>query len=312
MTLNEDVARILEVIGPNGPDHLLPTTDDPVELERSLAGLRETRNAASTDDHGVVSEDMALPSGVRLRVYRPPVQRSTAIVLYMHGGGWVLGDIEGFDDFCRRFCAASGLMLASLEYRLAPEHPYPAALEDSEEALSWIGDHAEVLGADPKRIVVMGSSAGGNLAAVLAADRTGVGSAIVHQVLIYPALDSRLQHPSFTENATGMYLTSRQMRWYWNQYVPDPADREDPRVSPAHAPSLAGLPPAAVVVAEHDPLRDEGREYAARLEADGVSVELLEFPGQIHGFLAMSGVVAGAEQALELVAHTVSAALRRA
>ena len=310
MTLNEDVARILEVIGRNGPDHLLPTTDDPVELEQSLAGLRATRISPATDDHGVATEDLALASGIQLRLYRPPVQSSDAIVLYLHGGGWVLGDIEGFDDFCRRFSAASGLILASLEYRLAPEHPFPAALDDSIEALSWIGEHANALGADPKKIVVMGSSAGGNLAAVLAAtEGIGQDSPIVHQVLIYPVLDSRLEHPSFTENATGMYLTSRQMRWYWDQYVPDPADRADPRVSPAHTPSLAGLPSATVVVAEHDPLRDEGREYAARLKADGVAVEFLEFPGQIHGFLAMSGVIGGAEEALDLVARHVSSAV---
>jgi len=310
MTLNEDVARILEVIGHNGPDHLLPTTDDPVELERSLVELRATRTEPSADDHGVASEDLSLPSGAPIRVYRPPVQRDTAIVLYMHGGGWVLGDIDGFDDFCRRFSAASGLMVASLEYRLAPEHPFPAALDDSVEALNWVVANAESLGADPARIVVMGSSAGGNLAAVLAAtEGRRPGSPIVHQALLYPVLDSRMEHPSFIENATGMYLTSRQMRWFWDQYVPDPADREDPRVSPAHAPSLAGLPSATVVVAEHDPLRDEGREYAARLKADGVAVSFLEFPGQIHGFLAMSGVIAGAEEALDRVAQQVVSAL---
>lgn len=310
MTLNEDVARILEAIGPNGPEHLLPTTDDPADLERSLAALREVRDGGPRDDHGVSAEDLTLASGIPLRLYRPAEQRGSAFVLYFHGGGWVLGDIESFDDFCRRFSAESGLIVGSLEYRLAPENPFPAALEDGAEALAWVTEHAASLGADPQKVVVMGSSAGGNIAAVLAAG-TGSesGSAIVHQVLIYPVLDSRLHHPSYTENATGNYLTSKQMRWFWDQYVPSQADRADPRVSPAHAPSLSGLPPATIVVAEHDPLRDEGREYATRLEADGVAVGFFEYPGQIHGFLAMSGVIEGAEEALSAVARRVLAAV---
>ncbi|MCU1514017.1 MAG: esterase [Microbacteriaceae bacterium] len=314
MALNEDVVRVLQLMGADGPDPLLPATDDPAELAPALAALRSRPKSATPENDGVNATDIVLDSGIMLRVYDPSGATRTdrAVVLFMHGGGWVMGDIDMFDSFCREVAASSELVVASLNYRLAPEHPFPAAFEDTVEAFHWIRDHASEHGGDSDRIIVMGSSAGGALAAaVAAAEGRGNNSPIILQVLIYPALDSRLTAKSLAENASGYYLTRRQMTWYWDQYTPDAKDKRDPRASPPFAESLVGVPAALVITAEFDPLRDEGKAYADQLRADGVSVEYVNYAGQIHGFMAMMGVVSGAREAVHFVAHSIAKAARR-
>jgi len=308
MALNEDVARLMELIGPNGPDSLLPETDSQADLEKALAALRQG-HPPEPDDDGIESVDVPLPNGTSIRFYRAPRHPAQPVALFLHGGGWVMGDMNGFDKFCRCMASRSGMIVASLDYRLAPEHPFPAALDDTADAFQWIREHAAEFGGDPDRIVVMGSSAGGNLAASFAASHAGTPG-LALQVLIYPTLEPELNTESMERNASGYYLTRRQLEWYWKQYLPSDEARNDPRAAPIRAESLVGLAPAIVVTAEYDPLHDEGKAYAQRLASDGVPVSHFDFTGQIHGFMALVGLVPGVERQLNLVADTIAEAVR--
>jgi len=308
--LDDEVAKFLETVGPNGPEAAIPLSDDPDELARCLAVLRARRPAGAVRDATVASRDIAIGHGIPLRVYTPTGSEGRPAILFMHGGGWVFGDLDTFDAFSRSMAARSRMVLVSVDYRLAPEHPFPAGLNDSAEALEWLRANATGLGCDPGRVVLMGTSSGGNLAAALAASAArDPRQDIVQQVLIYPALDSTMSTDSIELNSSGYYLTSRQMDWFWRQYAPEPATRSNPLVSPTHSESLEGLPAAIVVTAEYDPLRDEGRDYAERLATDGVPVRHLEFPGQIHGFMGLIGIVAAAEEGIERVADALSTAV---
>ena len=230
--------------------------------------------------------------GLPLRLYRPGPGDGRALLVYLHGGGWVMGDLELHDATCRALARHADCVVLSVDYRLAPEHPHPAALDDALAAIAWARAHGAEVGGDRARIAVGGSSAGGNLAAAAAlalrdADPDG-GAPLAAQLLLYPVLDSRLATASVAQFGSGHLLDRAQMAFYWDAYAPRGAvDRELPLVSPAHAASLAGLPPAVVVTAEHDPLRDEGEQYAARMRAEGVRVDLRRVRGQIHGFLAL-------------------------
>jgi acetyl esterase len=228
-------------------------------------------------------------------------------LVFFHGGGWVLGSIATHDHLCRAIANASGAAVVSVEYRLAPEHPYPAAVDDAEAATVWVAENARALGIDLRRLAVGGDSAGGNVAAVVARrarDRGGPPLAL--QVLIYPATDAAMSTRSYLENAEGYFLTRAAMAWYWDHYVPDPARRLDPDASPLRAASLAGLPPALVITAGHDPLRDEGEAYARGLAEAGVAVRHVAYPGMIHGFLRRHSVMDQGKAAL----GEIAAALR--
>jgi acetyl esterase/lipase len=224
------------------------------------------------------------------RLYRPATRGPHPIVVYFHGGGWVLGDAQSDDPFCRDLCRRSGMILLSVGYRHAPEHRFPAAAEDGYAALRWIGEHAAELGGRPGPLLVAGWSAGGNIAAVtcqLARDRGG--PAIAGQLLVCPVTDCTFDRPSYIENATGYFLTRSLMYWFWDLYC-SPADRSDPRVSPLRG-KLAALPPAFVATCEFDPLRDEGIAYADALAAAGVPVEQLQARGHFHSSFTMVDVV---------------------
>lgn len=222
----------------------------------------------------------------RIRIHTPHATAPYGACLYFHGGGWVLGSIETHDELVRRLVAESGCLFVSVDYPLAPEHKYPAAIEDSYLALRWLADHAKELGVDPRRIAVAGDSAGANVAAVLCLmTRDRRGPSIARQVLIYPIADCDFDRPSYRDNAEGYFLTRSDMQWFWNHYVSAPEQMVEPYASPLRAPSLAGLPPALVLTAEFDPLRDEGVEYARKLQSAGVPTTLREFPGMIHGFV---------------------------
>jgi acetyl esterase len=225
------------------------------------------------------------------RIYTPKKLRKTdglaPCLVFFHGGGWVIGDLETHDVVCRKLAEAGELIVISVDYRLAPEHKFPAAVDDAINSTKWIAANAKQLGIDASRLMVGGDSAGGNLAAVVSlAARDGNGPKIAGQVLIYPATDFSRKHPSHREPETSILLTHSVIGWFMNHYMGG-ADTNDWRASPARAKTLAGLPPAYVLTAGADPLRDEGDEYAHRLKEAGVAVTYRHFPGQFHGFFTM-------------------------
>lgn len=245
---------------------------------------------------------------IRLRCYTPRGAGPYGACLYFHGGGWVINDIDTHDDLVRRLAAASGCVCVSVDYRLAPEHRYPTAAEDSYAALQWTAAHAAELHVDPRRLAVAGDSAGGNLAAALCLmTRDRGGPPLQFQALIYPIVDCDLNRPSYLENADGYFLTRAQMQWFWESYCPDPARRSEPYAAPLRAPSLAGLPPALILTAEYDPLRDEGAAYAAALTAAGVPAEHVDYAGLIHAFVRRVETFAAAHDAIS----RIGAALQR-
>jgi acetyl esterase len=231
------------------------------------------------------------PAGpVPVRIYHPLEDRGR-VVTYLHGGGWVVGDLDTHDPVCRRVANGVGATVVAVDYRLAPEHPHPAPLDDAMDALAWTADRY------PGRPhVVAGDSAGASLAAGAALRaREENGPALAAQLLVYPATDPHMGMPSIRANAEGFFLTRADMTWFYAQYLPDPAGRTEPVVDLLRAPDLAGLPPAVVATAEFDPLRDEGDAYAGRLRAAGVAVRHVPGPGLVHGYFAFLGVVAAAD-----------------
>lgn len=259
-------------------------------------------------------EDILVPIGARhlaLRLYRPlgaPNDVQLPALVYFHGGGWLMGNIETHDALCRELCNASQTCVVSVEYRLAPEHPYPAALEDARSALAWVFDKGEDALIDTQRIAVGGDSAGANLAAVMAIEmRHSPGRKIAFQMLVYPVLDLRCSSESYDRNGRGFGLTRDMMEYFVRLYA-DGADLTDWQLSPGLCDSLEGVAPALVIVAGFDPLHAEGSAYAQRLSAAGVRTTLVDFARQIHGFLAMGRVVDEANDAILLCAS----ALRRA
>ena len=239
--------------------------------------------------------------GVPARLYRPTGEGPWPTLVYLHGGGFVIGDLDTHDQTCRRFCRDADVAVLSVDYRLGPEAAYPAAVDDALAAVAWAGDHLELLGGGGT-LAVGGDSAGGNLAAVAAQtyrDR------VAAQVLIYPATDFGGDYPSRTENAAGYFLDVETMLWFGGHYLgASGAAVTDPRLSPVHG-DLAGLPPAVVVTAEYDPLRDEGEAYAAALTAAGVDVDRARYDGLVHGFIDMGAASPAAEAALgDVVART--------
>jgi acetyl esterase/lipase len=232
---------------------------------------------------------------LRYRLYRPAGDGPHPVVLYFHGGGWVLGSADSDDPFCRDMCVRTGSIIVSADYRHAPEERFPAAVDDAIAALKWIAAAAESLGGDPARLTVAGWSAGGNLAAVVSQHaRDHGGPSIAAQLLLTPVTDGNLDSGSYRENGEGYILTRALMEWFWNHYT-DAEQRTDPRVAPLRAASLAGLPPAVIVTAEFDPLRDEGNAYAAALSAAGVEVLHLQARGHTHtSITAVDAILSGA------------------
>jgi acetyl esterase len=240
-------------------------------------------------------EPLTIPSPtgpIPARLYTPTTLRKAdglaPVLVFFHGGGWVIGDLDSHDVVCRKLADEGQLIVISIHYRLAPEHKFPAAVDDAIAATKWIAKNATPLGLDASRLVVGGDSAGGNLAAVVAiAARDSNGPAIAGQLLIYPAVDFAMTHPSHSEPETSILLTHSVIRWFRDHYLDGADDAADWRASPARAKTLTGLPPAYVLTAGADPLRDEGDEYAKRLREAGVAVTYRAFPGQFHGFFTM-------------------------
>ncbi|RUL83106.1 alpha/beta hydrolase [Tautonia sociabilis] len=255
-------------------------------------------------------EDRATPSGVPLRLYWPATDgNARPALLFAHGGGWVLGNLDTVDGSCRTLANASGCVVASVDYRLAPEHPFPAAIDDTLDAFRFLLAEAGALGVDPSRVAVGGDSAGGNLAIASCLKARELGEPLpAFQLLIYPVADSSCSTPSFEEFATGFGLTRNAMRYYWRQYAPRPEDAEHPLASILRA-DLAGLPPAFVLTAEYDPLRDEGEQLARRLQDAGVPATLRRFDGQIHGFFHLGHLIPDGKTAIAEAASALRSAL---
>ncbi len=250
------------------------------------------------------------PAGeIPVRVYTPTGKGPFPVLVYYHGGGWVVCDLETHDPICRSMAHEAACIVVSVDYRLAPEAKFPAAVEDSYAALEWVAAHAPEINGDSTKIAVGGDSAGGNLAAVvslLARDRQG--PALVFQLLIYPSVASDHDFPSIQENGKGYMLEITDMEWFASQYIPDGTDLKDPRLSPYWAESHRDLPPALVITAEFDPLRDEGEAYAQKLKEAGTPAQVLRYDGMIHGFYGMTGRMAQAREAIA----TSATALRQA
>jgi acetyl esterase len=277
---------------------------DPIAMRRELTFWARAVMPVRTDVHAT---GRVIPAGddtppIPIRVYRRfgsgfgvaggqgSARRPPAIVYY-HGGGWVVGDLDSHDASCRLLAAVSGCLVVSVDYRLAPEHPFPAAVDDSLTAYRWVHQHADELGFEPGEVGVMGDSAGGNLAAVVALEaRSGLGEGVpspVAQILVYPAVDTHFESESYRSMAERFLLTREIMEYYRSCYLPDVADLESPRAAPLRAPDHTGAPPALVVTAGFDPLRDDGAKYAEALRAAGVDVEYRCYDDQIHGFMGM-------------------------
>jgi acetyl esterase len=278
----------------------LPAVWDVTPAE-ARAAVRARSAALPRDEVASVRDHRVPVSGgeITVRVFTPHAAGPRPVLLYFHGGGWVTGDVESHEGICRTLANGARCLVASVDYRCAPEFAYPTAAEDAYAATRWVVEQASALGADARRLATCGDSAGGNLAAavaLMARDRRG--PALGLQVLVYPVTDADFDTASYRENAEGYLLTRKAMRWYWDQYVPVLAERSQPYAAPLRAQDLAGLPPALVLTAEYDPLRDEGEAYARRLAEAGVTVTLTRYPGMIHAFFRYTHLLDSARAAV--------------
>lgn len=284
----------------------------------TLAEARAADLAAIQADAGtpepveqVHNESITGPAGpLPVRVYRPAGEGPLPVLVYFFGGGWTLGSLETSDAICRSLANAAGCLTVSVGYRLAPEHPFPAAPDDCFAGLRWVCEHAARFDGDATRVAVGGDSAGGNLAAaVTLMARDAGGPDLRAQVLVYPNTDYLADTPSRREITDPLLFNDKSVQWYWDNYLSAPHDGTNPLASPLRAPDHSGLPPALVITAEYDPLRDEGEAYAARLRDSGVAAESVRYPGVTHGFFAMAGTVDAGRHAIERVASYLRAAL---
>jgi acetyl esterase len=291
VTLDPDAALVFKAFQEAGRPPYETLT--PVEAREYYRQARVVTNPEppllkSVEPLAIAAAEGLIPA----RIYTPRTLRQSnglaPCLVFFHGGGWVIGDLDTHDVVCRKLADEGQLIVISVDYRRAPEYKFPAAVDDAIAATAWIADHAGQLGIDATRLCVGGDSAGGNLAAVVAiAARESKRPAIAGQVLVYPATDFAMTHPSHREPETSILLTHTVIRWFRDHYLTSAADGDDWRASPARLKTLTGLPPAYVLTAGADPLRDEGEEYAKRLEQAGVAVTYRTFPGQFHGFFTM-------------------------
>jgi acetyl esterase len=295
LTLDPQAAAFLELAADQPPLDTLSPDEGRAAMRDVIPLFGEPAELADVRD--------ATAAGVPVRVYRPEADGVLAAIVHLHGGGWVLGDLDTHDAVCRDLAAGSGCAVVAVDYRRAPEHPFPAALEDSMAVVRAVDE----LGLDPERVGVFGDSAGGGMAAVIARE---LRAAVRHQALVYPVCDARVgATDSYARYGDGYFLTARDMRWYLDHYATG-VDPADPRLSPLAAEDLSGAAPATIVLAEYDPLRDEGVAYARRLEQAGVEVELREYPGQLHPFVLLAGMIDAGREARAFIAQRVGEALR--
>jgi len=284
-----------------------PLVDLPVEAGRQMYRTMQPE-VPEIEVGGVLDTDA---DGVPVRVYQPVGEGPFPVVMMFHGGGWVIGDLTTADGQSREVCRQVEAVVISVDYRLAPEHPFPAAADDCYAATQWAAQNAQRFRGDPGRLALAGDSAGGNLAAVVAQMiRDKGGPAVAFQLLVYPVTDGvNFDRPSYHENGQDYMLTADSMHWFWNHYAPNTEDRRNPYASPLLAENLAGLPSALVMTAEYDPLRDEGEAYAEALAKAGVEVKLIRCDGLIHGFFGQTRTVQAAVEPMGQACKALKAAL---
>jgi acetyl esterase len=301
MPLDPQVQFVLEQQKQMGvpPLHALP-----VEKAR---GVNFGALAASPEEVGK-TENRFIPGPageIPVRIYTPRGEGPFPVLVYFHGGGWVVGNLDTVDSLCRRLTNGVNCVVVSVDYRLAPEHKFPSASDDAYAAVEWVAENAASIHADSNRIAVGGDSAGGNLAAVAALMARDKGfPSFCYQMLVYPVTHHSFETDSYRDNAEGYGLTTNTMRWFWDHYLANEQDGDNPYASPLLASDLSGLPPALVITAEFDPLRDEGEAFAERLRAAGVPVEAKRYDGMVHGFFLATGAY---EQGRKAVEQAVSA-----
>ena len=302
MPLDPAAQQVLTMIEEAG---LPPFEEQTPEGARAMSAAM--REMAAPGPELAAVEDRQI-EGVPVRVYRPTTASDLPVLVFLHGGGWVIGDLDSHDPVARELAGQAGVIVVSVDYRLAPEHKYPAAVDDSVAVTRWVLDHAGELGGDPARVAVGGDSAGGNLAAIVAHELRG---RLAFQLLVYPAVEMTMSFPSIEENGEGYFLTKGAMEWFVGHYLDGTgADRHGPRLSPLKNTDWSGLPPALVITAEFDPLRDEGEAYAAKLAAEGVPTTLHRYDGQIHGFFSLGALVPDGKAAVAEAAAALAEALK--
>ncbi len=308
MALDPQAKALLDMMAALGAPPMNEQT--PEAVRATMAAARDARppgeDVASVEDRNIPGPHGEIP----VRIYNPG-NGPLPVVVFYHGGGWVIGDLDYQDVACRYIANHTPALVVSVDYRLAPEHKFPVPFEDSYAALEWVAANAASIGGDPTKIAVAGDSAGGNIAAAVAIHaRDNNGPALRHQLLVYPVTNLDYGTPSYSENAEGYMLTKDSMVWFWDHYVRTPADAEDVRASVLRVADASGLPPATVITAGFDPLRDEGEAYAAKLKAAGVSVHVERYEGMIHGFYALSHALDEGKRAHQQSVEVLQAAFR--
>lgn len=304
--LDRDVAAQLEALAALGAPALSEGTVEQARFNYDSATKPEADRVVRVEDRSLPGPEGDVP----VRLYATSHVPGLPVIVFCHGGGWVLSSVDGHDTLARRIAVRTGMMVVSVDYRLAPEHPFPAPHDDCWAATAWLAEHAADWGGDPGRLAVCGDSAGGNLAAGVALRARDEGIDLRLQALIYPCIDDRQDdYPSMTKNAHGYFLTAADMAWFWDHFVPA-QHRVDARAVPARATDLTGVAPAIVMTAEYDPLRDEGERYADRLLDAGVPVEVVRYHGVVHGFVSRWHTMSRAERAHDDLADALNRAMR--
>ncbi len=311
MPLDEDVQTLLNML--NAPGMPTLTSLSVEEARANMRNLTALRAAPPEPLARIENRTIPGPAGeIPVRIYAASSEPGLPVLVYYHGGGWVLGDLDTHDGTTRALAKLIDGIVVSVDYRLAPEHKFPAAIDDAYAAAAWVVENAASIGGDPERVAIGGDSAGGNLTACVALKARDLGKPrLVHQLLVYPVTDARFDTQSYRDNAEGYFLTRSDMEWFWNHYLRGPEDANDPYASPLRAKDLRGLPPATVITAEFDPLRDEGEAYAARLKEVGVPTELKRYDGVIHGFFSMGDLVAKGKLAMEEATEALRRSFRK-
>ena len=306
MALDPQAQVIIDLMSSSGFSF---TDAEPATLREQMG---QTNAPSPIELASITDRTIPGPGGeIPVRIYRPSTEAGLPVTVFFHGGGWVIGDLESHDHCCRTIASKAECVVVAVDYRLAPEAKFPAAIDDAWAATEWVATHGEELNVDTSRLAVAGDSAGGNLAAVVAnISRDHEHVEVIQQALIYPVTDGSCDRPSMTENAEGYFLTRDAMDWFHDHYTVTIEDVNDPRYSPILS-DLAGAPPAVVVTAGFDPLRDQGNAYAAKLVEAGVDVDHVEYEGMFHGFFSMDAAIDGASEAQDQVASALKDAFAR-
>jgi acetyl esterase len=302
LSIDPQLEPLLELLAqtPLPPEHGI----DEFRAFASVAHLPVTVELPEVTDRTIPG-----PAGeIAVRLYRPTTDDDLPVIVFFHGGGFVAGSLDSHDHLCRVTCAGSGAVVVAVDYRLAPEHAFPAAVDDAWAAVGWVTSHGKEIGVDASRLALMGDSAGATLAAVSAQRARDTGLPVALQVLVYPAVDAGCTRPSMSDADAAYMLTPAAMQWFNDQYLPDAETRRDPSASPFFG-NLSGVAPAVVVTAEHDPLRDQGDAYADALAAAGVPTEHDRGPGMIHGFVMMDMLLDTARATQKRIVTALAAAL---